>query len=126
MMQANFIIYDGECPFCTRYVRFLRLREAVGAVDLVDARSDDPRVAAALKDGYDLDEGMIVSLNGTVYHGADCINRLALLSTSSGLFNRLNAFWFRSPTLSRVFYPLLRACRNLALRLLGRGKIADS
>lgn len=124
MTQENYIIYDGECPFCTRYVRFLRLREAVGAVDLVDARSDDTRVAAALDAGYDLDEGMIVSLNGAVYHGADCIHRLALLSTSSGLFNRLNAFWFRSPTVSRVLYPLLRACRNAVLRLLGRGKIA--
>jgi len=48
---------------------------------------------------------------------------LALLSTPSSGFNRLNAALFRSPTASRLLYPVLRAGRNAVLRLLGRGKI---
>lgn len=68
---------------------------------------------------------MVLKLGGRYYHGADCIHALALLSSSSGLFNRINAKVFRSPQLSRVLYPVLRAGRNTVLRLLGRTKIAS-
>jgi hypothetical protein len=48
-----------------------------------------------------------------------------LLSSRSGLFNKLNALIFHSPTVSRLLYPLLRAGRNLTLRLLGHRKLTD-
>jgi hypothetical protein len=48
---------------------------------------------------------------------------LALLSTRSGDFNRLNYWLFRSKRVSALLYPLLRACRNLVLRLMGRSRI---
>ena len=34
---SNYLIYDGNCPFCSNYVRFTRLRENIGSVDLIDA-----------------------------------------------------------------------------------------
>lgn len=117
------IVYDGECPFCSNYVQVLALREAVGKVHLVDARSDHPLVSKLQRDGYDLNEGMAVSFGGRIYYGAECVHMLALLSTDSGIFNRINSVVFRSSTLSRVLYPMLRAGRNLTLRLLGRTKI---
>ncbi len=117
------VIYDGECPFCSRYVRMLRLRETVGPVRLLDARDGGPEVEAALAEGLDLDEGMVLLMDGRYHHGDDCIHRLALLSTGSGAFNRLNAAIFRSERLSRLLYPLLRAGRNTVLALLGRQKI---
>ncbi len=117
------VIYDGECPFCSRYVRMLRLRETVGRVQLLNARDGGPEVEAALARGLDLDEGMVLLMDGKYFHGDDCIHRLALLSTGSGAFNRLNAAIFRSERLSRLLYPVLRAGRNSVLALLGRQKI---
>jgi hypothetical protein len=119
------IVYDGECPFCSRYVQMIALRDAVGQVTLLNARDGGPIVDGLRADGYDLDEGMVLIQNGELHHGHDCINRLALLSTSSGVFNRLNAAIFQSPTASRLLYPLLRLGRNSVLRFLGRSKIAD-
>ena len=119
------LVYDGDCPFCSRYVQYLRLREAAGQVTLVNAREGGPLVDELQRAGLDLDEGMVLKLGGRYYHGADCIHALALLSSSSGLFNRINAKVFRSPQLSRVLYPVLRAGRNTVLRLLGRTKIAS-
>lgn len=119
------LIYDGDCPFCSRYVRYLRLKEAVGDLRLVDARQGGPEVEAARAEGVDLDQGMLLRLGGVDYHGADCLNRLALMSSSSNLFNRVNAALFRSPRLSALGYPVLRAGRNLALRLLGRPRLTD-
>jgi predicted DCC family thiol-disulfide oxidoreductase YuxK len=116
-------VYDGQCPFCSRYVQLVRLRETLGQIALVDAREGGPQVEEVRKAGLDLDEGMVLKLDGRLYHGAECIHRLALLSTPSGWFNRVNAAMFRSRTASRLLYPVLRAGRNSVLRMLGRSKL---
>ena len=120
------LIYDGDCPFCSNYIRLVKLREAVGPIRLINARDGGPEVREATRQGFDLNEGMLFVLNGHHYHGADCINRLALLSTGSGLFNGITAAAFRSPALSRALYPVLRAGRNLTLRLLRRRPLTES
>jgi predicted DCC family thiol-disulfide oxidoreductase YuxK len=117
------IVYDGQCPFCSRYVQLVRLRESLGRVQLVDARKGGPEVDEVRQAGLDLDEGMVLKLDGRLYHGAECIHMLALLSTPSSWFNRVNAAMFRSQTASRVLYPVLRTGRNAVLRLLGRSKL---
>jgi predicted DCC family thiol-disulfide oxidoreductase YuxK len=117
------IVYDGQCPFCSRYVQLLRLRESLGAVRLIDAREGGQIVEELQRAGVDLDEGMVLKLDDRLYHGHDCIHVLALLSTPSGLFNRINAAVFRSSLSARMLYPVLRAGRNAVLRFLGRGKI---
>jgi predicted DCC family thiol-disulfide oxidoreductase YuxK len=122
-MSETIILYDGDCPFCSRYVRVLRLRETLGEVRLINARDGGPEVEAAVARGLDLDEGMVLRLDGTYYHGDDCIHRLALLSSPSGVFNRVNAAIFRSERLSRLLYPVLRSGRNTLLGLLGREKL---
>jgi predicted DCC family thiol-disulfide oxidoreductase YuxK len=118
------IVYDGECPLCSAYVRMLRLRRAAGPVTLVDARdAGHPLVSRVRAEGLDLDRGMVVALGGRLHHGDAALTALALLTTPVGLFNRLTAWVFRSPTRARVLYPPMVAGRNLVLRLLGRRKI---
>lgn len=117
------IIYDGQCPFCSRYVDLVRLRESLGRVELVDARHGGPIVDEVVSAGLDLDDGMVLKMGDRLYHGDECIHMLALLSTPSGAFNRVNGAIFRSRTASRLLYPFLRTGRNATLRLLGRSKM---
>ncbi len=117
------IVYDGQCPFCTSYVRMLRLRESFGHVELVDARSDHPAVHRVRERGFDLDEGMALQIGDAYYHGPDVITQLALMSSKNPSLNRMFALMFRSPRRSRVLYPFLRAGRNATLRLLGKKPI---
>ena len=121
--QVATLVYDGECPFCATYTKHLRLREACGPVELIDARHGGLLVERLVADGYDLDEGMALVLDDRVYHGDDCIHALALMTSPSNMFNRLNSMVFRSPRLSALLYPVLRGCRNAVLRLMGRQKI---
>ena len=122
----NWLLYDGECPFCSAYVGYMRLRESVGPVMLADAREHPELLREVEALGYDVDEGMVLKFNDRYFHGADCINALALLTTPSGAFNRLNAAIFRSKTASTLLYPVLRAGRNATLALLGRRRLRAS
>ena len=38
------VVYDGMCPFCTRYVMLYRIRQLAEKVHMIDARSDHPVV----------------------------------------------------------------------------------
>jgi predicted DCC family thiol-disulfide oxidoreductase YuxK len=124
--EILYIVYDGACPFCTRYVRLLRLKEQVGEVRLVDARAPEGEghVVERLRSaGCDLDDGMAIVRGDRIAHGEDCVHQLALMSTTSGAFNRFNGWVFRSSTRARVLYPILRAGRNAMLRMLGIAKM---
>jgi predicted DCC family thiol-disulfide oxidoreductase YuxK len=118
--DALVLVYDGECPVCSAYVRYVRVKESVGRVILVNARDGGPWVEQVVRAGLNLDDGMVLIYGGRLYHGADCVHMLALLSSRSGLFNRVNAVAFKYPGIARILYPPLRAGRNLLLRLLGR------
>jgi len=117
------LIYDGDCPFCSRYVRLMRVREAVGEMRLVDARDGGPEVEDVRGRGYVIDQGMVLIMNGHYYHGDECLHRLALLSTRQGWFNKFNHWLFRYQWLSRLSYPVLRTGRNTVLWLMGRKKL---
>lgn len=117
------VVYDGECPFCSRYVRLVNLRKVLH-VELVDARMvPDSLIQELTGLDLDLDEGMAVKYDGNWLHGSDALWLMSLLSTPSGFFNRINAWLFRNRYFSRAMYPLLRFFRNATLRLLGRKKI---
>lgn len=123
MDDAAYLIYDGQCPFCTRYARLARLRATLGELRIINARDGGPEVEAAKATGLRIDDGMVLRLEGSFYHGADCLNRLALLSSRSDLFNRFTYAVFRHERLARFLYPILRAGRNLVLKILGRKPI---
>jgi hypothetical protein len=117
------LVYDGDCPVCSAYVRYLRLSAAVGPPLLVNARDGGPWVEQVRALGLNLDQGMAVLLGGRWYHGADCLHMLALISTPVGAFNRVNALLFRHPKIAAWSYPALRAGRNLLLKLLRRNRL---
>ena len=56
--EGNWIVYDGDCPFCRNYIRLTRLKQAIGPVRLIDARAGGPEVDFVQARGLDLDEGM--------------------------------------------------------------------
>jgi predicted DCC family thiol-disulfide oxidoreductase YuxK len=119
------IYYDGDCPFCARYVKLLRLREALGEVRLVDLRRSPDDVTRLRQAGFEPDEGMAFEFGGELHFGQDAVHRLALLGTGSGAFNRFNRWLLGSRHVSRFAYPALRMGRNAVLFLLGRARMRE-
>jgi predicted DCC family thiol-disulfide oxidoreductase YuxK len=120
-------VYDGECPLCRSAATALRIRAAVGALNLVDARTEKhhPVLAEINQAHIDLDQGMVIKFGGKLYHGADALAMMAFLGSGRGWFNRINALLFRSPRIARFAYPPMRATRNLLVRLRGAGRIRN-
>jgi predicted DCC family thiol-disulfide oxidoreductase YuxK len=114
-----YVVYDDQCPFCRNYCQLIRVRRAVGRLRLVDAREPSALMDEINALGLDIDQGMVVKIGAQIHYGADAIHILALLSTKSGAFNRLNSWLFTSQKFSAFLYPVLRNCRNLALKLMG-------
>jgi hypothetical protein len=80
----------------------MRLRDAVGEVRLIDARTNG--IAAAVRDALqlDFDKGMLVLYGGRAYYGADAMHVLAGLTSTSDRWNAAMAFIFRHPWLARL------------------------
>ena len=114
------IIYDGHCPFCTAYVTLLRLREAIGPVDVIDGRTRPDVIAELNTLKIDIDQGMVVQYRDQIHYGGDALHILSLLSTKSGTWNRMLAALFAKKSLAQLLYPVLRFGRNTTLRLMGQ------
>ncbi len=123
-METIRILYDGDCPFCTRYVRLLRLRENL-RVEMVNARENSADRDAATAKGFDLDHGMLVTYGGQDYYADAAITLLSVLATSSGFINRMAAAAFRSPRRAKMIYPVLAFFRRITVLGLGRGLIRN-
>ena len=117
------LIYDKECPACHFYCQIVRIRQSVGELVLIDARENPAVLQEISAKGLDIDQGMVLKMDGQLYYGADAIHLLAWLSGRSGVFNRLNYWLFRSKKVAAILYPILRSCRNLLLKILGKTKI---
>lgn len=123
--EKAWIVYDGECPFCRNYMALVKLRNSIGTVKLVNAREFGPEVQAVIDAGLNLDDGMVLSYKGQIFHGADCIQMIALLSEDSSFFGKINIWIFKSPSRAKLIYPILRACRNTTLKVMRRKKINE-
>ena len=121
--MAAQLIYDKDCPLCNAYSQAVRIRQSVGELQLINAREDSAVMRELTALGLDLDQGMVLKLDSSIYYGADAVYMLSLLSSRSTLFNRLNYHMFKSQTVSKWLYPVLRLGRNTLLKLLRKRKI---
>mgnify|MGYP006147597495 FL=1 len=123
MSEPILLVYDKDCPACNAYSQLVRIRQSVGELQLVNAREDSAVMRELTACGLDIDQGMVLIMANNRYYGSDAIYMLSLLSSRSGIFNRLNYHLFKSRRVAKVLYPLLRGCRNVLLKLMRKRKI---
>ena len=117
------LVYDRQCPICDYYCQRIDVDESAGKLVRIDAREDTQIMREITEIGLDIDEGMVLKVDNTMFYGSDAIHQLALLSSRKGFVNRFAYFVFRSPELARRLCPLQAMCRNLLLKVLRRTRI---
>lgn len=117
------LVYDKECPACDYYCNLARIPASAGSLVLVNARDGGPLMDEITAAGLDIDQGMVLKVGDKLYYGSDALHSLSLMSTRSGIFNRMTFVFFRSKKVAAALYPVLRSCRNLLLKSLGKSKI---
>jgi predicted DCC family thiol-disulfide oxidoreductase YuxK len=65
------LVYDRECPVCAAYCRALAIRQLDQNMQILNAREDHPIVSEIRRLGLDLDEGFVLRIGSTYYHGAE-------------------------------------------------------
>lgn len=120
-------VYDGECPLCQIGAALYKLRQAVGQLHTVDARTqkDHPVMIEANQAGLNLDAGMVIKYRGQLYQGGAALHLMAQLGDKASVFNKVNNTVFQSKFLVTICYPFMRLARNIALMLKGAGKIRN-
>ena len=118
--EEPFLVYDGECPFCGLYVAKSRFETRVGRpLRLIDAREEPGLVARLRSEGFDLERGMVLALDGRRHHGAAAMIALRAMSGGTGPLAGLARWFAGSPARVRLAYPCLRALRRAALAAKG-------
>jgi predicted DCC family thiol-disulfide oxidoreductase YuxK len=124
LLDANFLLYDGDCPVCSAYVAMSRLRQLYPDLRIVSARTEPDLVAELRRHGYEVNDGMVLSLDGKLYYAAEATRMIAILGRdSSSRWRRAALDMIGTAPWSRPLYPWLNRGRLLLLRILGRKRI---
>lgn len=121
--QEFLLVYDPQCPVCDAYCRAVARSGSLPGLELVNARAASAVMAEITGRGLDIDQGMVVKVDGRLYYGADAIHTLAVRGSRATVLERANHWLFGSARRARQLYPLLRSGRNLLLKALHRTRI---
>jgi len=117
--SRNWIVYDGDCPWCSQIVRWRAVRNGLPEAGLISARDQEaPEVRWLREQGVKLNDAMALNDGGTLYTGSAALERILRLET----MGRMNAI---APLLRPGFpgdlvYFFLKLGRGISLRILGR------
>ena len=115
--KDSYLLYDGECPACSAYVAMSRLRQKYPELSVWNAREQPEKVGAWRARGYDVNEGMILVLDGRMHFGAEATRMIALIGGAQSLPARGFLWTVGLAPWARVLYPLLNRGRQLLLWL---------
>jgi predicted DCC family thiol-disulfide oxidoreductase YuxK len=121
---GDFLLYDGDCPACSAYVAMSRLRRLYPGLRVASARAEPALVAQLRVQGYEINEGMVLSLGGVIHFGPEATRMIAVLGRASASpWRRAALALVGTAPWARRVYPWLNRTRRLLLRLLGRRPI---
>ena len=121
MMDKTLFIYDGECPFCNHFAQLLEIKSTIPSLEILDGRENLNKLTQLYKQGFDLNNGAILIINGEIKHGAEAINWICsrIKEPNDSVLSLLKII-FSSKVRSKKLFPFLIWSRRLALSLKGK------
>lgn len=119
--RDDFLLYDGQCPFCRFYARKSDFKTPDGRpLTLIDANRAPELISELRAQDCEADEGMVLVTGGRRYQGAEAMTALEAMTSKTGWFGRLSGWFASNPARVRAFYPWFRRLRRAALWVRGR------
>ncbi len=119
------IVYDGECPFCSDFIKVANLRGRFESLSLHNARVRDELVTQLIADGYKLNSGMVVIMDGEILYGDEAA-RFIVINGSGGFRYHLYKLILQNRHLARMSYPVLVFLRKLYFRIVKKPELDDA
>jgi len=121
-VTENYVLYDGACPACSRYIAASGLA-GNRDIALINARTNRALVAEHANAGRLIDDGMVVVIDGVIHYGADATRKIGEIGRPAGPAQRILLWIVGKAPWANALYPALAASRRGLLRLLGRSLI---
>jgi len=123
MKKKLILYYDKECPFCRNYARFLELKKSHMLL-LKNSREFLDEIHASCPD-LDINEGMIIHVEGQCLQGTDALTYLDDIITQKSFFSRVHRLWRLPTVFTRPLYSMLKTLRKVILFIIGKKSRID-
>ena len=118
MKQKITLYYDKQCPFCSKYANFLKLKENF-EITLKDARENLSEISI-ICENLNINDGFIVVYKNDCFQGAKALAFLNSAVDKTTFLGKLH-FLFRYDNLfSNLLYKLFFIWRKIILFILGK------
>jgi predicted DCC family thiol-disulfide oxidoreductase YuxK len=114
--KSIIILYDKDCYLCSHFQTYLQLKKQFD-IQFLDLNVNEDRVIQYANQGYAIDRGMIIDINGKIYQGKQAVIQIEKLLHKETLFDRCLSFCMKNPVLVAIGYPLASFVRKVLLRL---------
>ena len=118
MKQKITLYYDKQCPFCSKYANFLKLKENF-EITLKDARENQSEIAL-ICGNLDINDGFIVVYKNDCFQGAKALSFLNSAVDKTTLLGKLHFFFRYDNLFSNSLYKLFFILRKIILFILGK------
>jgi predicted DCC family thiol-disulfide oxidoreductase YuxK len=115
-IQKITLYYDKECPFCSKYANFLKLKENF-KITLKDARENLDEISIVCGN-LDINDGFIVVYKNDCFQGAKALAFLNSAVDKTTILGKLHFFFSYENVFSKVLYKILFILRKVILFIL--------
>lgn len=116
MKQKITLYYDKQCPFCSKYANFLKLKENF-EITLKDARENQSEISIFCGK-LDINDGFIVLYKNDCFQGAKALEFLNSAVDKTTLLGKLHFFFAYETVFSKILYKILFILRKVILFIL--------
>lgn len=120
-MEKITLYYDGDCPFCTEYSKYVKLKQRYDII-ILDARTELDKIRYFNSKGFNINNGMILEIenNNAIYQGDSAILEIDRLLEHTTFLDKLRTAVTHIPYLMRLAYPIIKWFRYLTLKAMGK------
>lgn len=116
----NYLLYDGECPFCTEISRYYEVKQALNPLEIVSMRDPAKLKPLNLPTTLDFNQGMVLVLeDGKLLQGEEAFRHINAKVRKSSLKDHLMVGLNSKKWISSLVYPMLFRARKLVLKQKG-------